>query len=198
MSLETAVRPVTIIDDIEIIKILADPIRREILRQLSERPMTEAQLADRLKFAKSSVGHHLYTLINAGLIRVERTEVESHGIQQKYYESTSKLFLENFENVPPELQRYFLNIHMERLRGILSVIQLMEEKRGRNIEVTREQLEGLSLEIAKQIPIVGKQYEKKELDTNRETLLLKIYGESLRKVIAEHHGTPLDAFRSIL
>lgn len=197
MSLKTTVRPVMIIDDLEIIKSLADPIRREILRQLAEFPMTEAQLAVKLKFAKSSIGHHLQTLINAGLIRVERTEVESHGIQQKYYESTSKLFLENFENVPPELQRYFLHIHMERLRGILSVIQLMEEEQGRNIEITREQLEGLSLEIAKQISIVGKQYEEKKLDINRETLLVKIYCETLRKIAAEHKWPPLKALEEL-
>ena len=87
---------------------------------------------------------------------------------------------------------------MECLRGILSVIQLMEEKHGRHLEVTRNQLEALSLEIAKQTSIIGKSYEQKELDMNRETLLLKIYCESLKKVIAEHDGIPLDAFRSIL
>jgi len=193
MSSETTVRVVRIIDDIKVIRILADPMRREILRLVAEHPLTEAQLSVKLKLSKPSIGHHLRILLNTGLIRVERTEVEAHGIQQKYYASTFKLLLENFDSAPPELQRYFVHTHMERLRGILSVIQLMEEKRGRAIEITLNQLEDLSLEIARQISIVAKQYEKKEVDMSRETLLVKIYSETLKKIVAEHKWPPLRA-----
>ncbi len=200
MPSKTTPKAVRIIDNVETVRLLADPIRREILRYLSEYPMTETQLAARLNLAKSSICHHLQMLAEADLIRVERTEVESHGIQQKFYETTFKIFIIDFTAVPPELQRYFLHIHMERLRGILSVVQLMEEKRGRHLELTRDQLEALSLEVAKQTSIIGKGYEhrKEELNMSRETLLLKIYGESLRKIIAEHSGTPLDALKNIL
>ena len=198
MTLKTAPRAVKVIDDVETTKILVDPIRQEILRYLAEYPMTETQLAVKLNLAKSSMCHHLQILIEAGLIRVERTEVESHGIQQKFYETTFKLFLVNFDVVPPELQRYFLHIHMERLRGILSVVQLMEEKQGRHLEITRDQLEDLSLETARQTSIIGKGYEQKGLNMSRETLLVKIYSESLRKVIAEHDWILLNTLKNIL
>jgi len=198
MALRTVPQAVRIIDDVETIRLLVDPVRREILRYLAEYPMTETQLAAKMNLAKSSMCHHLQILAEAGLIRIERTEVESHGIQQKFYEATFKVFLVDFDVVPTELQRYFLHIHLERIRGILSVVQLMEEKEGRSLEVTRDQLEDLSLEIAKQTSIVGKNYEQKRLNTSRETLLMKIYSESLKKVIAEQDKIMLNALRSIL
>lgn len=197
MAFETTIKAVRIIDDVEIIRILVDPVRGEILRQVAEHPMTEAQLAKKLNLVKSSVGYHLQVLIKAGLIRVERIEVEHHGIQQKFYESTSKLFLVNVDSVPIELQRYFLNIHMERVRGVLSVLQLMEEKRGHAIEISRDQLESLSLEIARQISIIGKRYEERGVDVNRETLLIKIYGETLEKIVAEHRWAPLNLLETL-
>jgi len=198
VALKTTQKAVRVIDDVGTIRLLADPVRREILRYLAEHPMTETQLAAEMNLAKSSMCHHLQMLAEAGLTRVQRTEVESHGIQQKFHEATSKVFLVDFDVVPRELQRYFLHIHLERLRGILSVVQLIEEKHGRSLELTRNQLESLSLEIAKQTSTIGRSYEHKELNMNRETLLLKIYGESLSKVIAEHNWIPLGTIRSIL
>lgn len=106
-------------------------------------------------------------------------------------------FLVNFDSMPIELQKYFLNIHMERLRGVLSVIQLMEEKRGHAIEITRDQLEGLSIEIARQISFTGKRYEEKGVDMNRETILVKIYGETLGKIVAEHKWALLNALETL-
>ncbi len=195
MVLQTIPDSVKIISDIETIKLLADPVRREILRHLAEYPMTETQLAGRMVLTKSSMCHHLQMLAEAGLIRVEKTEIESHGIQQKFYGTTFKVFIVDFEVVPPELQRYFLHVHMERLRGILSVVQLLEEKQGNHLELTRDQLEALSLEAARQTAIIGKSYEHKKLNMNRETLLLKIYSESLKKVLAEHNMALLNTLQ---
>lgn len=165
---------------------LADPVRREILRQLRHEPQTQTQLARKLNLTKPSMKHHLQLLRKARLIRIARTKVESHGILQKFYEPTSNLFIEDFDKTPPHLQKYFLQFHIERLRGMLSVFQLIGKKRGEPIKVSSDELKELAQEIARQMANVGKIYEKTGATMNRETLLITIYSEALKEVMAEN------------
>jgi DNA-binding transcriptional ArsR family regulator len=181
---------VRIIHQPQIIKVLADPVRREILRLLRHKPQTQTQLARELNIAKPSMNHHIQLLRQWRLIRIAYTQVESHGIIQKYFEPTSSLFIEDFEKTPPNLQRYFLQLHIERLRGMLSVFQLMGTKRGDPITVTPNELKDLAHEIAKQLARVGKKYEKTEESLNRETLLVTIYSEALNVVMTESKWQP--------
>jgi DNA-binding transcriptional ArsR family regulator len=180
---KVARKVVRVIYEPKIIKVLADPVRREILRQLRDEPQTQTQLAGKLNLTKPSMRHHLQLLRKARLIRIARTKVESHGILQKYYEPTSNLFIEDFEKTPPYLQKYFLQFHIERLRGMLSVFQLIGKKRGEPVEVTSDELKELAEEIAKQMAKVGKRYEKTGATMNRETLLITIYSEALKEVM---------------
>jgi DNA-binding transcriptional ArsR family regulator len=180
---KVASKVVRVIYEPKIIKVLADPVRREILRQLRDEPQTQTQLAGKLNLTKPSMRHHLQLLRKARLIRIARTKVESHGILQKYYEPTSNLFIEDFEKTPPYLQKYFLQFHIERLRGMLSVFQLIGKKRGEPVEVTSDELKELAEEIAKQMAKVGKRYEKTGATMNRETLLITIYSEALKEVM---------------
>ncbi len=174
-----------VIHEPKIIKVLADPVRREILRQLRHEPQTQTQLARKLNLTKPSMNHHLRLLHKTRLIRIARTKVESHGIRQKYYEPTSSLFIEDFETTPPHLQKYFLQFHLERLRGMLSVFQLIGKKRGEPIKVTSEELKELAQEIARQMSKVGQRYETTEATINRETLLITIYSEALKEIMTE-------------
>jgi len=183
--IEVARKIVRVIHQPEIIKVLADPVRREILRQLRHEPQTQTQLAGKLNLTKPSMKHHLQLLRKARLIRVARTKLESHGILQKYYEPTSNLFIEDFEKTPPNLQKYFLQFHLERLRGMLSVFHLIRKKQGEPIQVTSDELKELAQEIARQMAKVGKRYEKTGAAMNRETLLITIYSEALKEVMTE-------------
>ena len=185
MVLKVTRKVVRVIHQPKIIKVLADPVRREILRQLRHEPQTQTQLAGKLNLTKPSMKHHLQLLHKARLIRVARTKVESHGILQKFYEPTSNLFIEDFEKTPPHLQKYFLQFHIERLRGMLSVFQLIGKKRGEPIKVTSDELKELAQEIAMQMAKVGKRYEETGAAMNRETLLITIYSEALKEVMVE-------------
>jgi len=178
-------KAVEIIRDPEIIKVLADLVRREILRLITAQPQTETQLSEKLNLSKPSTGYHLRALREAGLIRVSHTKIGSHGILEKYYEPTSTLFLEDFDKIPPELQRYFIHGHIERLRGMLSVFQITEEAQGQTIEITPEQLKELAQDIARRMVSVGEKYEHVETEIGRENLLIKIYGETLKAIMAE-------------
>ena len=183
--INVARKVIRVIHETKIIKVLADPVRREILRQLRHEPQTQTQLARKLNLTKPSVKHHLQLLRKTRLIRIARTKAESHGILQKYYEPTSSLFIEDFEATPPHLQKYFLQFHLERLRGMLSVFQLIGKTRGEPIKVTSEELKELAQEIARQMSKVGKRYETTEATINRETLLITIYSEALKEVMTE-------------
>ena len=176
---------VRVIHQPKIIKVMADPVRREILRQLRHEPQTQTELARKLNLTKPSMKHHLQLLHKARLIRIARTKAESHGILQKYYEPTSNLFIEDFDKTPLYLQKYFLQFHIERLLGMLSVFHLIGKKRGEAIKVTSDELKELAQEIARQMAKVGKRYEKTEATMNRETLLITIYSEALREVMTE-------------
>ena len=184
--IKVARKVVRVIYKPKIIKVLADPVRREILRQLRHEPQTQTQLARKLNLTKPSMKHHLQLLRKARLIRVARTKLESHGILQKFYEPTSNLFIEDFDKTPPHLQKYFLQFHIERLRGMLSVFQLIGKKRGEPIKVSSDELKELAQEIARQMAKVGKRYEKTGAAMNRETLLITIYSQALKEVMTEN------------
>ena len=183
--INVARKVIRVIHEPKIIKVLADPVRREILRQLRHEPQTQTQLARKLNLTKPSINHHLQLLRKTRLIRIARTKAESHGILQKYYEPTSSLFIEDFETTPPHLQKYFLQFHLERLRGMLSVFQLIGKTRGEPIKVTSDELKELAQEIARQMSKVGKRYETTEATINRETLLITIYSEALKEIMTE-------------
>jgi DNA-binding transcriptional ArsR family regulator len=178
-------KAVKIIRDPEVIKVLADPVRQEILRLISIQPLTETQLSGRLILTKPSMSHHLQVLRKAGLIKIGRSRVGSYGIVEKFYVPTAKLFIEDWEKVPPELRRYFLLRYVERLRGMLSAFQLLAEKQGKRVEISSSQLLDLAEEIARCMPAVGEKHEKTRGRVNREMLLIKIYTETLKNVIAE-------------
>jgi len=179
------VKAVKIIQDPETIRILTDLVRREILRLLAVQPMTGTQLAEKTALTKQSAAHHLKTLLKAGLIKVKYTKPGPHGIMEKYYAPTAKLFVEDWEKIPVELRRYFVHSHMERLRGMLSVFQLIGEKQGQNVEVTSDEIKGMAQEIEKNIAVVARKYEEMETDMDRETLIIRIYSETLRSLMAE-------------
>lgn len=183
--IRVARKVVRVIYEPKIIKVLADPVRREILRQLRHEPQTQTQLAYKLSLTRPSMKHHLQLLRKARLIRVVRTKAESHGILQKYYEPTSSLFIEDFDKTPPYLQKYFLQFHIERLRGMLSVLQLIGKRRGEPFQVSSDELKELAEDIARQMARVGKRYGNTGVTMNRETLLITIYSEALKEIVAE-------------
>ncbi len=178
-------KAVQLIDDPKTIKLLADPLRREIIREITNQPQTQSQLARKLKLSPSSTMHHLKKLREAGLIIIGRSEVGEYGIVEKYYEPTANLFLEDFEKTPLKLQKYFLHTNIERLRGMLSMLQILAEKKNKEIEITREEIKDMAQEIANRLPEVAKKYENTQTDATRETLNIRIYSEALKSIIKD-------------
>ncbi|MDH5460391.1 MAG: helix-turn-helix domain-containing protein [Candidatus Bathyarchaeota archaeon] len=176
---------VQIVDNPRKVRLLADPVRREIIRQLTPRPQTQNQLARELELRPSSISHHLKLLREAGFIKIGYSEVGPHGILQKFYEPTSNLFIEDFKEAPRRLQKYFVHTNIERLRGALSIVQMLAEKKNRKIEITTEELRDMAQEIANRLPIIAKKYEKTKTNSSTETINIRIYSETLKSLMTD-------------
>ena len=179
------------------IRLLMDPARREILRQLTFKPQTATQLAEKMRLTKSTIGHHIAALRRFKFIKTKMAKPGSHGILEKYYEPTAVLFIEDHKKVPRELGKDFLNIHMERLRGLFTTFQITgrtlntlqpyskSERQEVGVTTDFDLMHELAKEVAKQMTILGKKYVGSETDMDGENFFRKIYGEALRSVIAK-------------
>ena len=80
-----------ILKDPEIAKLFSDKTRQKIIEILSEKEMTNSQLACQLKLSKPTLSHHLKLLSDGKVVKVSRIERESHGISMKYYSLNPEL-----------------------------------------------------------------------------------------------------------
>ncbi len=80
------------LEDLDQLRLLADPRRMRILRLLMSAPATLTQLARTLRQSPAWVRHHLLALERAGL--VELAEVRTTGrVTEKFYRAHSSVFL---------------------------------------------------------------------------------------------------------
>ncbi len=70
---------------------IGDPTRSRILGVIQHQPATAKQIADRLKLAPGTIGHHLRVLEEAGLAQVVARRLV-RGIVAKYYTRTARIF----------------------------------------------------------------------------------------------------------
>jgi DNA-binding transcriptional ArsR family regulator len=84
-------------------KALGDPVRERIIAAIQYHPATAKQIADRLKIAPGTIGHHLQVLEAAGLVQVVARRLV-HGIVAKYYTRTARIFSFDFSpEVAPDV-----------------------------------------------------------------------------------------------
>lgn len=172
-------KTVELIKDPKKAKVLVDPMRREVLRLLSERAMTENELAEALGLSDPSVGHHLKILSKSGLIRIARKEVEEHGIVQKFYETTSLVYVVAAQGMPLEIERYFMPVRLERARGVIAALGTYgrESRRinAKDVEEFGKILDSAVLQVASRY--------SKERNEEREAVINRIYRDALRRLL---------------
>ena len=172
---------VCIVDDPDKIRLLADFTRAEILQLLCEHPMTEAQLSDELGLTRAAVGYHLNLLMKAQLIYLERVEPEEHGILQKFYSPVAAFFIVDYERIPKDAKRYFIQTQIIHLRGIFTAFQLNHHFPG----VSPTTLEKLAVALLKQLENTGRKHAEEGPVENAETLKVKIYAEALENLMKQ-------------
>jgi DNA-binding transcriptional ArsR family regulator len=79
------------IQDLETLKVVADPLRGQILESLVLQPLTVKEVATRLGLAASKLYYHINLLEKHNLIQVVATRIVS-GIIEKQYRATAVSF----------------------------------------------------------------------------------------------------------
>ena len=78
-----------IIEDLETLKVLSDPLRMQIIELMGDQPRTVKQIAKQLEMTPNKLYYHIKLLDDHGLIRVVETRLVS-GIVEKHYQTTAK------------------------------------------------------------------------------------------------------------
>lgn len=89
-------KEVHILNTLEEINIVSDPIRLKIIMSLGTTPKTAQDLSDSLGVSRSKIHYHLKILEQNGIIEVVDTEL-INGITQKYFLPVAKAFIPNSE-----------------------------------------------------------------------------------------------------
>ncbi|MAT97613.1 MAG: hypothetical protein CL608_10760 [Anaerolineaceae bacterium] len=80
-----------IIEDLDALKVIADPLRTQIIEILTHQSATVKQAADKLGLAPSKLYYHVNMLENAGFIVVVETRMVAN-MQEKYYRTVAHAF----------------------------------------------------------------------------------------------------------
>lgn len=84
-------KPEYLVEDLELLKVLADPLRTQIMETLVLEPLTVKQVADRLGLAPSKLYYHVNLLEQNGLCQVVETRMVANMIE-KYYQTVASSF----------------------------------------------------------------------------------------------------------
>ncbi|MGG1556305.1 MULTISPECIES: ArsR/SmtB family transcription factor [Paenibacillus] len=122
-------QPVYIIEELEQLKTVSDPLRYKVLLYLIEKAYTGQQLAKLLGMARAKVHYHLNELEKHGFITVIRTELKN-GIVQKFYRAVARGFVPSEALLPyvSEVENYYREATLNALgRARIRAIEAPEE-----------------------------------------------------------------------
>ena len=173
-------KAVYIVNDTKVAKVLIDPMRRAILNLLSQKPMTQAQLADELGLSGASLNYHIKILRSRKLVVVARRETERHRLKQIFFLSAAYLFVYDLDSLPKHIARYFFPVSLERARAIISMLILNDHIQ---IEQTVNISNSLSELLSRHLVNVAKANEEKEVDYAHEKIIYEIYTKAISKLL---------------
>lgn len=108
------------IDDLETLKVVADPLRLRIIEELRREPKTVKQVAEQLGQIQTKLYYHFRTLEEHDLIRAVDTRIVS-GIIEKHYQTTAARLTVDRDLLAPGTAAHADDID-EGLDVLLSVI----------------------------------------------------------------------------
>lgn len=180
-------KPVQVVSDPDVIRLLADYRHQEMLQLLSERPMTESQMSKKIGLTRAAIGYHLNPLLKANLIYLKKVEAEHHGILQKFYSPIAAVFAVEYDNIPGDIARFFVQMQIEHLRGVFSALQLHQRFTG----ISPEKLEALATAMIKQLEHTCREYDGEAPVANAETVKIKIYADALAALLRQDEWASL-------
>ncbi len=140
-------KQIEVISDPKIIKLMMEPTRAAILKQLAEEPLTVKQLSIRLGKNPGTILHHIEKLKDkkVDLVVEVRTEKTSTGIVQRYYRARAREFRLGIKDMM-HTDNGVSKFAEDRLKSIvkaLSVfgIDIPESQQDEAAELLREMIE---------------------------------------------------------
>jgi len=115
---------ILLLDNLEALKTLADPLRNQIMEVLMPEPLTVNQIAARLGEASSKLYYHINMLERNGFIQV--VDTTTHGnLIEKHYWITAYQF---------DLKEDLLNFNVDTPEGTEQIIRMLVA----NLDLTRD------------------------------------------------------------
>lgn len=137
-----------IIKDFETLKVIADPVRNQILEVLQRNPQNVKEVADKLGLAPSKLYYHFNMLEKFQFIKVVETRQVSNLIE-KYYQATA-----TFLSVDPNLLSFSTDEGKENLQSLVeAAIDTTREDLIRSLQARTFQLEQGAAEHPRSITI---------------------------------------------
>lgn len=122
-----------ILNSLEEINIVSDPIRLEIIMTLGTKPKTAQDLSDSMGVSRSKIHYHLKILEENGIIEVVDTEL-INGITQKYFLPVAKAFIPNSELFNPNLKEklYSFSVNVKNYKAFSEELTNLVDKYSTN------------------------------------------------------------------
>jgi predicted transcriptional regulator len=149
--------------------------------------MTESQISKKIGLTRAAIGYHLNPLLKANLIYLQKVEAEKHGILQKFYSPIAAFFAVKYDNIPRDVERFFIHMQIEQLRGVFSASQLHRRFTG----ISPENLEQLATAMVKQLEHTCREYEGEQVVENAETVKIEIYTAALTALLQQKEWASL-------
>ena len=166
---------VKVVTDESQARLISDPMRREMLRLLSRRALTEKELSRMIGLSPPSIGHHLKALTEGELISKTRSEAGGHGIVQKWYIATAQAFIVDREHLPNDVRRYFMPIDIERARAVAACLSLIRDR----VSPSTRNMETLTHQVCRAICKAAEKY-RGPMEDDPEKIIHQIYSQALR------------------
>jgi len=169
-----------IVSDSKVAKVLIDPMRRAILNLLSQKPMTQAQLADELGLSGASLNYHIKILRSKKLVVVAKREFEMHRLKQIFFLAAAYIFVYDLDSLPKDIGRYFSPVSLERARAVISVLIISDRNR---IDHTPDVSNSFSERLSRELVKVARAHEDKEVRYGNEKVLYDIYIKAIFQLL---------------
>jgi len=79
------------IDNIKLLKVISDPIRKQIIDVLYDEPLTASEIADEINFPKDKIYYHIKKLQSSGILIIAETEKVKGITQNKFINAAKKI-----------------------------------------------------------------------------------------------------------
>lgn len=136
MGKKNSQEPIFIIDNLDTLKVLADPLRLQILELLILRPQTVKELGARLGLTASKLYYHVNQLEEHGLVQVAETRQVANMIEKTYSATTQEL------HIDPDLLSFSTSAGRENVHSmVLSTIDATREDLLRSLQARAFELD---------------------------------------------------------